>query len=39
MWRIGQVTLITWKPNRIDRIYSIYYKAYVITHVSFNIIL
>jgi hypothetical protein len=39
MWRIGQVTLVTWKPDRIDRIYSICYKAYIATHVSFNVTL
>jgi hypothetical protein len=39
MWRIGQVTLVTWKPNRINRISSICYRACVATHVSSNVIL
>jgi hypothetical protein len=39
MWIIGQVTLVTWKLDRIDRIYSIYYKAYIAIHVSFNVTL
>jgi hypothetical protein len=33
MWRIGQVTLVTWKLDRIDRICNICYKAYIATHV------